>query len=58
MTSPLDSIPAEINARLPAIKPTPSFRTTNRPAAAIDTMVVRRCTAPCSLLSARTIRRD
>ncbi len=34
------TIPAEINARLPAIKPTPSFRATNKLAAAIEASVV------------------
>ena len=42
MTSPLDSIPAEISPRLPVARPTPSFRATNRPAATIETTVVRR----------------
>jgi hypothetical protein len=53
----LDSIPAEINARLPAIRPTPSLRITNKLAAAIDASVIRRCTATCSLLWGSTIGR-
>jgi hypothetical protein len=56
-TSPLDSIPAEINARLPAIKPTPSSGSPTGRAAAIDASAVRPCTATCSLLAGCTISR-
>ncbi len=42
ITSPLDSIPAEISPRLPVARPTPSLRATSSVAAATDTSVLAR----------------
>ena len=41
MTSPEDSIPAEIRPRLPVTMPVPSLSTTSTAAAAIETRAVR-----------------
>ncbi len=50
ITSPLDSIPAEISPRLPCARPTPSLIATSSAATAIETSVVRRWTSACSSL--------